>query len=98
MFISTTNDIIINCRITGLKVTQNQHGTVVYSPEKPKRQDLVGGKMIWREAQKYKEHPMPHQRYSLAHDAPTKPDGTPTGAAGAAQFEADVQALLVQLD
>lgn len=39
----------------------------------------------------YAEHKMPHARYSLAHDNPT------SGAAGRAQFEADIRALLAAL-
>ena len=37
---------------------------------------------------KYAEHAMPQARYSLAHNAPA------SGAAGLAQFEADIRALL----
>ena len=36
----------------------------------------------------YAEHKMPHARYSTAHDAPA------SGAAGRAQLEADIVALL----
>ena len=36
----------------------------------------------------YAEHKMPHARYSTAHDAPA------SGAAGRAQLEADILALL----
>lgn len=39
----------------------------------------------------YAEHKMPHARYSLAHGAPA------SGAAGRAQFEADIRALLATL-
>lgn len=39
----------------------------------------------------YAEHKMPHARYSTAHDAPA------SGAAGRAQFEADIRALLATL-
>lgn len=41
-----------------------------------------------RPGQKYKEHAMPRARYSLAHDKPS------SGAAGRAQFEADLRELL----
>jgi hypothetical protein len=41
--------------------------------------------------QAYKEHPMPHKRYSLVHDAPA------SGVAGRSQFEADVSALIATL-
>ncbi|KCB25144.1 hypothetical protein [Bordetella hinzii] len=37
---------------------------------------------------RYMEHTMPHGRYSAAHDAPA------SGAAGRAQLEADIRALL----
>lgn len=40
---------------------------------------------------RYAEHKMPHARYSTAHDAPA------SGAAGRAQLEADVRALLARL-
>lgn len=39
----------------------------------------------------YQEHKMPHQRYSLALDRPA------SGAAGRAQFIADIQALIDSL-
>lgn len=39
----------------------------------------------------YREHRMPQARYSLAHDAPA------SGAAGRAQFEADIRALVASL-
>lgn len=38
----------------------------------------------------YREHPMPHARYALSHDHPA------SGAAGRAQFEADIRHLLSQ--
>lgn len=66
-------------RDTGLGLAQRRDQTVVYT-----REDAGG----------YKEHPMPHVRYSTAHERPCKPDGTPTGAAGVGQLEADVRALL----
>ncbi len=37
---------------------------------------------------RYMEHTMPHARYSAAYDAPA------SGAAGSAQLEADIRALL----
>ena len=40
----------------------------------------------------YAEHKMPHQRYSAVHDVPA------SGAAGRAQLEADVRALMITLD
>lgn len=39
----------------------------------------------------YAEHKMPHARYSLAHDAPA------SGAAGRAQFEMDIRALIASI-
>ena len=39
----------------------------------------------------YAEHKMPHARYSTAHDAPA------SGAAGRAQLETDILALLNDL-
>ena len=39
----------------------------------------------------YREYKMPHDRYSTAHDAPA------SGAAGRAQLEADIRALLESL-
>lgn len=75
--ISTAGDIIIDGRKTGLKVTQNREGTIVYSASH-------GGA-------DYREHKMPHARYSTAHDAPA------SGAAGRAQLETDIRALLKSL-
>ena len=61
-----------------LWVTQGRHGTIVYTPA----DKLVpGGKRT--------EHPMPHQRYTLAYDTSAKPN-----VAGCLQFEADIRALL----
>jgi hypothetical protein len=40
---------------------------------------------------KYQEHTMPHARYSTAHDKPA------SGAAGRAQFEADILELAARL-
>lgn len=40
---------------------------------------------------KYKEHQMPHSRYSLTHDKPA------SGAAGKLQFESDVRDLMEKL-
>lgn len=45
-----------------------------------------------RPGQHYSEHKMPQARYSLAHDKPA------SGAAGRAQFEADIRALLESLN
>ncbi|MGB3290912.1 MAG: hypothetical protein WBA83_16695 [Burkholderiaceae bacterium] len=75
--ITQSNRIEIDGKFTGLYVTQKREGTVVYSADH-------GGA-------NYKEHKMPHVRYSTAHDAPA------SGAAGRSQFEADVRSLLESL-
>lgn len=85
MNIYTDNEIEIDGVKTGLKVTQTGKGTIVYTPE---RFDF--SKNIWVDS--YKEHPMPHKRYSLAHDSPA------SGAAGRAQFEADIRSLMIALN
>ena len=74
--IDASNRISIDGRDTGLALAQRASGTVVYTPE-------------GRSA--YREHKMPHARYSTAHDAPA------SGAAGRAQLESDVRALLERL-
>jgi hypothetical protein len=55
---ATDNSLIIDGRDTGLKLTQRQDGSVVYTPENRLR------------GQAYQQHQMPHKRYSVAHDAP----------------------------
>jgi hypothetical protein len=75
--IDTANYIRIDGKNTGLQLTQRRDGTVIYSVDS-------GG-------QNYREYPMPHARYSTAHDYPA------SGAAGRAQLEADVRALLETL-
>ena len=77
---TTDNSLILDGRDTGLKLTQRREGTVVYTPENRLR------------SQAYREHKMPHARYSTAHDAPA------SGAAGRAQLEADLRALLATLE
>lgn len=77
---TTDNSLILDGRDTGLKLTQRREGTVVYTPESRLR------------GQAYREHKMPHARYSTAHDAPA------SGAAGRAQLEADLRALLATLE
>lgn len=54
---------------------QRKDKTLVYTPE-----NLTGGT--------YKEHVMPHERYSLAHPNPA------SGVAGVLQFEADIRNLI----
>lgn len=80
------NSLILDGRDTGLKLTQRRDGSVVYTPENRLR------------GQAYKEHRMPHARYSLGHDAPTDPrTGLPTGSAGRAQLEIDLRELLTRM-
>jgi hypothetical protein len=66
---------------TGLGVRQTAKGTVVYTLETYNRFSNPNGA-------KYKEHEMPHKRYSLAHDAPA------SGKPGRSDFERDFLALL----
>ena len=73
---SIDNSIIIDGKYTGLKIVQKQSGTVIYTPE-----ELLTG-------QKYKEHKMPHARYSVVHDAPS------SGSAGCFQLENDILELI----
>lgn len=75
--IYTDNSISIDGVATGLSMTQRADGTVIYTPEGFGRA--------------YREHKMPHDRYSAAHDAPA------SGAAGRRQLEADVRALMYRL-
>lgn len=77
---ATDNSLILDGRDTGLKLTQRRDGTVIYTPAS------------YSNGRAYREHQMPHARYSTAHDAPA------TGAAGRAQLEADVRALLARLE
>lgn len=82
--IYTNGNIAIDGQDTGLGLSQTSTGTKVFT-----REDL---------GRKYKLHAMPHERYSAAHDNPTDPrTGKPTGAAGRAQLEADIRALMVSL-
>lgn len=78
--ITTNNAILLDGQPTGLALRQAQHGTVIYTPAS------VDGRVP------YREHPMPHRRYSASHDAPS------TGAPGRAALEADVRALVARLD
>jgi len=72
-------DISMSGRSTGLAVTQRKDKTVVFTKES-----------VFTKTP-YREHIMPHQRYSLAHDAPA------SGAAGRDQFEVDVLELIKRL-
>ena len=85
--IDTSDSIIIDGQETGLKLTQRREGSVIYTPE-----SIISGR-------KYKEHKMPFERYSAAHDAPSKPGQAydPNVTAGRAQLEADVLDLLKTL-
>lgn len=86
--IDTLNRIILDGQQTGLAVTQTGKGTIVYTPER------------LATAQKYKEHAMPHSRYSLAHDAPRPIHAAHESSvkyatpAGRTQFETDIRTLL----
>lgn len=86
MTIYTDNSIDLDGQRTGLRVTQRRDGTVVYSADH-------GGV-------NYREYKMPHPRYSLVHDNPKPMHATPElaakfpPAAGRAQFEADLRAML----
>lgn len=77
--IDTSDRILLDGKQTGLAVTQNGRGTIVYTPESP-----ISGT-------RYQEHTMPHVRYSLTHDNPAL---TNVSRPGRAQFEADIRALL----
>ena len=88
--IATDNTIILDGHPTALKVTQTGQGTVVYSPESISP------------ASKYREHDMPHFRYSLTHDNPKPNHATQELAAkypvaGRAKFESDLRELLSRL-
>lgn len=76
--IDTTNRILIDNKQTGLAVTQNAAGTIVYTPESSNVS--------------YKEHKMPHDRYSLSHDKPA------SGVPGRSQFETDLKKVIAQLN
>lgn len=76
--IDSANRIAIDNIQTGLAVTQNAIGTVVYTPEGV--------------SSRYKEHKMPHVRYSLSHDKPA------SGVAGKSQFETDIKELILKIN
>jgi hypothetical protein len=75
--INTAHRIDIDGHSTGLALSQERDRTVIYTP--------TGA------GTEYKEHAMPHLRYSSAHDAPS------SGAAGRLTLEADVKDLLARL-
>lgn len=84
MTIDTSGHIKIDGTDTGLGVSQQRKGTVLYRRDIP-----AGWRGIGSPKQDYEEVPLPHDRYSLSH--PTPPDGHP----GLTQFEIDVRRLLV---
>ncbi len=84
MRIYTSGAIEVNRVDTGLHVVQTATGTVVYSPE---RRDFENNRIIAA----YKEHNMPHARYSLDCNNPA------SGVAGRDQFEADIVRLVASL-
>lgn len=77
--IATNNALMLDGKSSGLSLAQRQNGSVVYTPENR----LTG--------QAYREHKMPHARYSAAHEAPA------SGAAGRSRLEADLRDLLARL-
>lgn len=74
--INSNGSISLSGNQTGLAVTQDARGTIVYTVE-----SKFSGVS-------YKEHDMPHSRYSLAHNAPT------SGVAGRDDFERDLLDLI----
>lgn len=78
--ITTNDEILLDGQRTGLGLTQRQNGTVIYT-----RECKLSGIA-------YREHVMPHLRYSAVHPAPA------SGAAGVSQLESDLRALLAHLN
>lgn len=89
MTIDTSDRISIDGQQTGLALRQLSDRTVIYTPEGAGRA--------------YTEHVMPHGRYSASHDTPRPMHATPElaakypPAAGRAQLEADLRALVTTL-
>lgn len=83
--VDTSNSILIDGQDVGLKLTQRREGTVIYSTS--------------HLGHDYKEHKMPFNRYSTAHDAPHKVGEAydPEKCAGRAELEASVRALISNL-
>lgn len=79
--IATNNALILDGKPTGLALAQCLGGSVVYTPESR----LYG--------RAYREHKMPHVRYSTAHDA-----SPGFGVAGRTKLEADLRELLARLE
>jgi hypothetical protein len=72
----TNGEILLDGKRTNLAFRQKSDRTVVYTPEWGRRP--------------YREHEMPHARYSTVANPRN-------GVAGNAQFEADIRALLARL-
>ena len=88
--IDTSDRILLDNQPTGLALRQVREGTIIYTPESAAT------------GQRYKVHQMPHARYSAAHDNPKPLHSMPElaakyQAAGRAQLEADVRALIASL-
>ena len=84
--ISTSGRISVGSADTGYGVKQTTRGTVVYVTDLgpvARARGAFDGVKAGRKA-----ITLPHNRYSLAHDAPA------SGVPGAAQFEADFLAAL----
>lgn len=77
--ITTNNALLLNGKSIGLSLVQRREGTVVYTPD-----SRLSGRS-------YREHKMPHRRYSTMHDAPA------SGAAGLVQLESDLRELMSRL-
>ncbi len=72
--------ILIDNARSGLAVTQDQRGTILYTVE-----SKFSGTT-------YKEHSLPHSRYSLCIDNPA------SGCAGRSDFERDLISLIKSPD
>lgn len=77
--IGVDGSIFLSGNDTGLKVSQSPKGTIVYTAEAPFR------------GQKYQEHQMPQNRYSMSHPDPGG------GVAGVHEFVKDITTLLGRL-
>lgn len=77
--ITNNNTLLIDGKSIGLSLVQCREGTIVYSPE-----SRLSGRA-------YREHKMPHRRYSTAHDTPA------SGTAGLVQLESDLRELISRL-
>jgi hypothetical protein len=79
------NHILIDSKPVNLGLTQAREGTKIYTPE-----HCPGG---------YREHKMPHARYSSMMARPHKPGQgyDPEKCAGVHELEADLRALVARL-